>query len=197
MKSAKIFISYTFLLAFAFQVSAQDIQFSNELKGFKFYGQGKLKDIQLSVSKLEDWTRVFGEDCLSTCDLNENWEVSFLTVGENATSSITENNVERKFMLFPQYENTLWTILMKPKKRVSFSKVSFPETFRKSFGMTSHSKYTYEVYSDSDGLDYWIHAKNTKDGKYKKGDLSSIHYTIPETIESRFHFLIEQKDIID
>jgi len=196
MNRAKIFIVFIFLLAFAVCVSAKEIQFPDELRDLKFYGQNNLKGIKLVVSKLEDWTRVFGEDCSSTCDLNENWEVSFSTVGENSTSSITINNIERKFMLFPQYENTLWEIIITPKKRVSLSKTTFPKTFEKGRGGTSHSEYTFDVY-DFNGLIYWIHAENTKDGKHRKGDLSSIHYTIPEKIEPKFHFLIEQKDIID
>ncbi len=100
-------------------------------------------------------------------------------------------------MLFPQYENTLWEIVITPKQKVSFSKIKFPKVFEKLGGGTSHSEYFYDVYKDSNGLIYWIHAENTKDGKHQKGELSSIHYTIPEKIESKFHFLIEQKDIIN
>ncbi len=51
MKLTKIFIVFTFLLAFAICVSAQSVQFPNELKGFEVFGKGKLKSLKLGSSK--------------------------------------------------------------------------------------------------------------------------------------------------
>lgn len=193
----RIVAVFASFFVFAFTGVAQDIQFRNEIKGFHFYGRDKLKEIRLAFSKLDDWTRILGDECMATCDLNENWTVSFSSVGKDSISSITENNIEKKFMLFPKYEDTLWEIEIAPKKRVSFSGVRFPRTFHKGGGSSGGSDYLFDVYSDDGGLSYWIYAESAKDGRFKKGDLSSIKYTIPETVESKFHFLIEQKNIIN
>ncbi len=80
MKSAKIFIVLTFLLAFAACISAQENTFPNELKGFEFFGNGKLKDLKLGSSKKEDVKKIFGEYCEKYCDYDENFKIKFVTI---------------------------------------------------------------------------------------------------------------------
>jgi len=73
MKLEKIFIVFTFLLAFAVFVSAQGSPYPNELKGYEFFGKGKLKNIKLGVSSKKDVKKIFGKDC----DYDENFKVKF------------------------------------------------------------------------------------------------------------------------
>src|SRR5438046_2854454 len=102
MKPAKIFIVLTFFLAFALQVSAQEIQFSNELPGFMFYQDLKSKGFELSKSRKEDLKGIFGEDCLSVCEYDEDWKISFTYL---ESQKITGNGIEKKFILSPDYAN--------------------------------------------------------------------------------------------
>jgi hypothetical protein len=58
---------------------AQGIQFANEIKGYEFYGQGKLKGLALKTSTRDDVKLAFGSDCDWTyCDYNDKWEVMFV-----------------------------------------------------------------------------------------------------------------------
>lgn len=77
MKLTKIFIVFTFLLAFAICVSAQKNQYPNELKGYEFFGKGKLIKIKLGVSTKKDVKKIFGKDCEKYCDYDKNFKIKF------------------------------------------------------------------------------------------------------------------------
>lgn len=101
MKSAKIFIIFAFLLAFAFQVLAQkekttksldnidlinmnnqakksepDFVTPNELEGYEFFKKGKLNMLRLGVSTRADVEKVFGSDCEKSCSYSPEWTIS-------------------------------------------------------------------------------------------------------------------------
>lgn len=102
MKSIKIFIAFTFLLAFTVCVSAQTVRTPkkldnldlinmnnqaknlepgfvtpNELEGFEFFMKGKLNKLRLGVSTKADVRKIFGTDCENPCDYDSNWMVKF------------------------------------------------------------------------------------------------------------------------
>jgi hypothetical protein len=191
MKLAKIFIVFIFLLAFAVCVSSQSVQFSNELKSYEFYGKGKLKPLKLLISKLGDWESIFGKNCSASCDLNKDWRISFYSVDVKSPKIVTENKIERKFFLKPQYDNILWSIELMPKKRISFKNFRFPKAFEKSDGFISEINWSFDVYQDSNGLSYWILAENVRD--YQKGDLYRIEYEVPNKLDSEIYTLEEPK----
>ncbi len=103
MKAVKIFIAFTFLLAFALQVSAQndstpsDLDFNdllrlgpkkiknlslgfstpNELKGYQFFSNGKLNKLKIGVSTKENVEAIFGTICKEFCNYDSNWKIQF------------------------------------------------------------------------------------------------------------------------
>ena len=191
MNRAKIFIAFTFLLTFAVCVSAQDIQFSNELSGFEFYRHLQSKGFDLSKSRSADLKRIFSEDCLSICDYNSDWKISF-TYRESQT--ITKDGIEKKFILSPDYANTVWTIEFYPKNNISFLNVKFPDEFKSSIWSSSSIDTAITQYTDYKGLTYAICNNATKDKKYKKGDLFYIEYTVPKEIEKKALILIQESN---
>lgn len=108
MKLAKSFIVFTFLSAFALQVSAQKTKTSrgldnldlmsknrqsinsgssivtpNELAGFEFFKTGKLNNIKIGASTKADIQKIFGSDCEKPCDYDSNWTITFDYFSEN------------------------------------------------------------------------------------------------------------------
>ena len=93
MNRAKIFIAFTFLLSFAVCVSAQDYKYSNELKGFELFRNGKWKSLKPLISTKEDVEKIFGKSCLDGCDYDENWRVEIMYVGQCWSYSETRKKV--------------------------------------------------------------------------------------------------------
>lgn len=103
MKPAKIFIAAAFLMAFAFQVSAQndsvpdDLDFNdllrlgpkriknlnlgfstpNELEGYQFFNKGKLNKLRIGVSAKENVEATFGAICKEFCNYDSDWKIRF------------------------------------------------------------------------------------------------------------------------
>lgn len=193
MNRAKIFIVLTFFLAFALQVSAQAIKFPNELKGYEFFGSGKLEKLKLTVSSKDDVRKIFGENCEVKCSYGADWLISF-TYFEDIWIKTGQKG---RYLLDSKYLGKLRLIEIQPQKQLSFADVSFSEEFRKSIETsTTHarsgkSRLTInDIFEDSYGLSYEIFLqtsyddiKNKKAKSYKKGDLVLIRYKIPEKLE--------------
>ena len=175
---------------------AQNNPFPNELEGFKFFLDGKLKGLQLGVSTKEDVTGIFGKDCEYSCDYNADWTITFNYYDSNSTKEITTvNNEKALFYIDSKYIGTLSSIQLQPKKQFSFSVFPFQYFQRhlKELQSTPIQKVrgriiTYEIYEDADGLKYELYGKTNYDNLNNqklndKGDLSSIIYTIPEEQE--------------
>jgi len=126
MKLAKIFIVLTFLLAFAVCISAQSNPYPNKLRGYCFFGNGKLKNLRLAFSTNENVMKIFGQECENNCDYNSNWEISFNYFKQNdCFTSQTGNEPKQTFCPDKKYIGRLSSIELRPKKMVSFSKISF------------------------------------------------------------------------
>ena len=113
MNRAKIFVVFTFLLAFAVCVSAQSVQFPNELKGYEFFGKGKLANLKLGVSIKEDVKNVFGvprQEIYNSAvyDYDPNWSIQFVYFDEQK-SMITHclasdtSKIIKKLVPLPQF----------------------------------------------------------------------------------------------
>lgn len=201
MKPAILFVTFSFLLTLVF-VSASQAQTSsypNELKGYDFFGKGKLKNLKIGVSTIEDVKNVLGETCESVCDYDENWTVSFSFFENNWIKTDTDpNGVKTVQYLDPKYLGKLRKIEFHPKKQISFKNVSFPNEFRKlsrseitKNPQKNISKMTtYELFQDSNGLTYEIfgakdvdNTKTKEKSLYNKGDLYSVLYNISKEQE--------------
>lgn len=187
MKLAKIFVFFTFLFAFAVCVSAQNAQFPNELKGYHFFNKAKLKELKLGVSTKQDVIEIFGENCQDVCDYNQNWVVNF-TYFDNVTKGGWRK--EKTYISISKYLGKLYSIRLQPKLNISFKKTVFPLRFKYSTGGWRDNGVTiyYLAYSDKYGLEYRIFdetafTKYKSRSKWKRGDLLSIEYQIPEKLE--------------
>ncbi len=195
MKVAKISIVFTFLLAFAVCVSAQSNPYPNELKGYRFFGKGKLKELKPGVSTKQDVIKIFGENCEDVCDYNQNWIINF-TYFDNVTKGGWGR--EKTYIPISKYLGKLYSISLRPKLKISFKKAVFPSHFKFSTGGSREDGVTiYNLaYTDKYGLEYLIFdeiklTKYKNTFKWKRGDLLSIEYQIPVRLEKKM--FIEQK----
>ena len=118
MKSTRFFIIFTFLLAFALQVSAQNDSISipkgidfndllkigpkkvknlelgfstpNELEGYEFFSNGKLIKLKIGISTEENVKTILGTACKEFCNYDSNWKIQFEYFDEK-TSYVTES----------------------------------------------------------------------------------------------------------
>lgn len=189
MKPLKFFIIFTFLLSFALQVSAQASLFPNELKGFEFFGKGKLKDLRLGMTTQKDIKDNFGENCKLSCDFDKNWVITFNFFSKNTTTKLGEKELTPK----EEFYGKLYSVALVPKMNISFRKIKFP----KSFSFIGYggggscpdadegcSWSNNKLYKDAHGLIYAICEKSSPN-KCKKGDLSAIIYSIPDNLEAQ------------
>jgi len=75
----------------AFKTPGQLNTYPNELKAFRFFNQGKLKGLQLTVSTRENVKKNFGSDCETSCDYDDNWKIDFSYFG-TMTKEVTVDN---------------------------------------------------------------------------------------------------------
>ncbi len=184
-----------------FKTPGQLNTYPNELSGYQFVGKGRLKELLLTVSTREDVKRVFGEKCESFCDYDPDWQISF-TYFNNLTKEITIDNKTKKYVSDARYEGKLYSITLKPKKDVLFDKITFPSRFKKGNsytaahdGMGGGTNSSHDTYTDRYGLKYTLLEKisltTVKNLEWRKGELESIEYTIPDKLEEKM--FVEQK----
>ena len=196
MSRAKIFIVFTFLLAFAVYVSAQSVQFPNELKGYEFFGKGKLKGLQLGVSDKEDIIKIFGKTCdfheNETCEYDKKWTVVITYFGFSV-----EFNKGIESYTRDEFINKIFRIQLFPKEVVNFENVKIPKIYKRNidridyWSESSHSKpirtgwSKNKFYEDSVGLTYAICVKDSKK-ECVKNTLNWINYEIPENLLQKY-----------
>lgn len=205
----KIFVLFTLLLTFVFvkNTQAQSNPYPNELKGYEFFGKGKLKELILGFSKREDVEKIFGKDCGIKCDYDENWTVSFGYLG-----NVTKSSGEKDYVLVPIYLDNLYWIKLRPKTNFSLKGIIFSSefkqgiTFRSSaapcvlsshaskdcpfYGDKDYWNNLYNIYIDKYGLSYTVFDKVLEDSpknvdKRPEGDLISIEYGISDELEKK------------
>ncbi len=77
MKFAKILIVLSFILAFAFSVSAQNNIKNNKSDGSVFTLKEKLEKLTLLVSTEKDVEKIFSKKCRKYCFYKGNWGIYF------------------------------------------------------------------------------------------------------------------------
>jgi hypothetical protein len=199
MNRAKIFIAFTFLFNFsigvlvtfllssAIQVSAQVSIYPNELKGYEFFGNGKLKDLKLGSSKKKDVEVIFGTSCEKGCDYDEKFIVKFEYLKALDDCMTTEDIRDRFMCPENEFVGTISSIAIEPKQTQilkelptsKFNIVSGGSTTEKGSGISS----SYTSFTDKYGLRYSL--DNESDGKitvysqypqFVHGKLYSIKY---------------------
>ena len=160
MNRAKIFIAFTFLLAFTVCVSAQSVQFPNELKGYEFFGNGKLKDLKLGSSKKKDVEMIFGESCEKFCDYDETFKIKFEYLAALDDCMTTEDIRDRAMCPQNEFVGTISSITLEPKQdqilkdlsTSKFNKVGGGSITQKGSGVSV----SYTSFTDKYGLKYSI-----------------------------------------
>lgn len=204
MKSIICLIFFSLSLFFTQNVQGQSNSYTNELKGFEFFGNGKLKNLQLAVSTVDDVKRLFGKNCKKTCDYDSDWLISFEYYEDIwIKESRNEKDEKLQYRLDSKYLGKLRSILLRPKKQISFTDVSFPGAFQK-IQLTSTSMFRSdgrriagdEAFQDSSGLTYEIltetikyNLKNKRARTYNKGELVLIKYDVPKKLEETLFVL--------
>ena len=196
MRFASILAVITCVLYLVLGVSAQSGQYPNELEGYRFFAIGKLKRVQLLVSKKDDVKRIFGEKCEKQCDYDADWSVSFEYYEDIWTKESSNNKGDKRtYMLDPKYLGTLRAIDLRPKKSTSFANVSFPASFAKIIASSTSDARSGSVvtvndsFQDPNGLSYEIFGHSSTAKSYKPGDLVLIRYTIPKEREKSIFVL--------
>ena len=143
--------------------------YPNELPGFKFYAK-YLTPLRPYVSEKGSVVRVLGSD--QGTELGD-WRIRPLFMGK-------ENSVNGHAWA-RDLTGRLANIELTPRHIVSMQDVKFPAAFTHSLGGVSEINVSCDVYSDIFGLQYWIYAGDSSEGK--KGDLMQIVYGPSKRIE--------------
>ncbi len=126
-------------------------RYPNELPGLMFYAK-YLIPLQPGVSDSNAVRQTLGD----TATVNrDGWRI---------TPRFTE-------------EGTLFQISLRPEHVITMATVKFPAVFKHCHSSVSEFNIAFDVYSDSSGLEYWLHQADSKWGK--KGDLWEIVYANP------------------
>jgi hypothetical protein len=196
----KFVVSIAIIFAVVFNVSAQTKNpFPNELRGYRFYKNGKLKTLRPGVSTLEDIKKVFGEECENVCDYDERWTIDFGFIDDGPVE-ITSDGVTTKYFPAPGFIGKISSISLHPKSNIRFQKALLLKKFDGLIGgyicgmdgKGGGSNTSYTGYSDRYGLFYNIvdsyetTKKDELNGR-RKGDLFSIKYELTEEMNDRIY----------
>lgn len=210
MKITRISIGFLFLMTIVFvqNFRAQNNLYPNELKGYEFFGKGKLAGIKPGVSTKEDVKKIFGKNCENACDYDADWTIKFSFYENNWTKEDTNERGEKSvYYLESRYLGKLRKIEISPKRQQSLANISFPNSFQK-LSRTQITRprtgkgrmVTYEVFQDADGLIYELYAttdyddiKNKNEKLLNKGDLFLIQYSISKDQEKTMFTLKKNK----
>ncbi len=183
MKPTKLFIFVTFLLAFGLQVSAQINPYPNELKGYDFFGNGKLKRLKLGVSTKKDIKKIFGESCEKFCNYDENFKIKFEYLAALDDCMTTEDIRDRVMCPQKQFVDRVSSIKLEPKQQKIVSNLLTSEfnIFRGGGYMEKGSEVSvsFTSFADKYGLRYSIN--NESFGKL------GFHYPYPATVNGNLY----------
>ncbi|HEX8196642.1 MAG TPA: hypothetical protein VF571_10685 [Pyrinomonadaceae bacterium] len=194
MKSKILLFLFCFL-SLTLNNFAQENQFPNEIEGYQFFKDGRLRGLKLLVSTKNDVKAVMGENCQNGCDYDQDWEINFSYVGSNWYKKITENGVERIYKPKPELIGTLQSVSFRPKRQILLSEsIVFPKEFECLNGETTSGKIKYNsrICMDKERLIYNISNQSTADGKVFRGQLMSVSYISPKKDDDGIFALIEK-----
>ncbi len=201
MKLAKLTIILFFAIAIG--VSAQEKPYPNELEGYKFFGKGKLSDLKLGVSSIDDVSKVFGnpcepycpsDDCEFDCSYDEDWSVTFRYLESSALFELGDEVFPAK----EKYDDKIWNITLTPKKPSSIKARKFRGIFSKSNAreetcfMASHTDYKEcfwsenRYYKDAKGLTYAMCLNSSDNIMCVKNKLNYIRYEFAGKLKRKY-----------
>ena len=146
-----------FALSFAGAGDKSHNRYPNELETFKFYVKD-LAPLEPAFSSKEEVRKTLG----STAALRRNgWTI-------NTTYAMKGGPVS------DESRGLLAQIILRPDAIIPMAVVKFPSRFSHCHTFLSEFNTSFDVYSDTSGLEYWLYEQDSKWGK--KGDLFQIVY---------------------
>jgi hypothetical protein len=180
MNRAKIFITFTLLLAFAVCISAQKpkttrgldnldlinmssqsknsesgIVTPNELEGYEFFKSGKLKQLRIGFSTKADVAKIFGSACEKPCQYDANWRITFdyFSATEVLVKNLNKTD-EKNYVPRKEAVGKIQEVRIRPMNQISFQNVTFPANLKKY----NYSETGYSRPEIRDGVEFDIYA---------------------------------------
>ncbi len=166
--------------------------YPNELKGFRFFGEGKLNALRHAVSTSDDVEKIFGPpleaDWLSkTYKYDSDWLVRirffFRLPAETELNKL--QNARKGVKLYvplPEYIGKIESITMFPKSSVAFPQTASLEKFvavSPNYGQNSATKSPkLRAYYDGEALVYWVNYINSD----SNGSFKALNYSLPNSV---------------
>ncbi|HMJ09357.1 MAG TPA: hypothetical protein VK468_10155 [Pyrinomonadaceae bacterium] len=168
----------------------------NELRGFEFFTNGKLKGLRLGISGQMDVVRALGSDCESRCSYDRNWDVVIEYYRTNVKRTYDSGGKDEKEQIIdPKFHGKIKSVRLVPRKKLRFDVLAIKDEFYKSrnvvfghgFGTRPVNSNTV-TYTDGFGLCYEVADRQAVDSssrslKYRKGTLLAVEYNVPNRIE--------------
>lgn len=168
---------------FVVSAAAQVKVANNEIEGFQFSTQEKVKDLTLLVSSKDDVMAIFGKDCLNGCRFNDDWDIDFAYVGAGWSTTKMEKGVNVVYKPKPEFIDKLADINFRPRKAIVLPESTFfPPGLTCNKATTSQGTLQFKslVCSDKQAVYYLIYDENDPNGKYQKNQIHHISYTRAE-----------------
>ena len=164
-----------FQLTSVAQVNVSD----NEIEGFRFSTQDRVKDLTLLVSSKDDVMALFGKDCVNGCNFNDDWDISFAYVNSGWSTTKMENGVKVVYKPKPEFLDKLTDINFSPKKAIVLPEPTYyPPGLKCDKAATGQGTLQFKSLVCTDQtLFYLIYDETDPDGKYQKNQIHHISYT--------------------
>ena len=172
-------------------ISAQQNPYPHELKGYEFFGNGKLSGLRLITSGKADVRKQFGDNCEKTCNYNSDWRIQFEYFEDIwSISSRNEAGERISYTLDPKYLGKLRSVRLFPTKEIMLGDKDFSALFTRQIvtsttdGRSGKSRMTVnDAFSDEFGLTYEVFNRTSYDDfrntpKRTEGELVLISYDL-------------------
>ena len=172
------------LLILVGSLSALARPYPNELRGYEFFGRGKLAKVRLGESTHADIRKIFGESCNYVCVLDEKWFINFSFVGEHSSAEVHDETLEPR----QEFLGKLYDIELQPNGSSRIvSRSRFSKAFKMSRAWSSVSEVgewsEWRVHSDNYGLSYSTCIKSSY--ACRRDELLSIEYKPSKSLFAR------------
>ena len=182
--TTRILFLFVCLGLFAGNSAAQADAANSEIDGLQFFTQEKVRDLTLLVSSQEDVMAIFGKDCLHGCPFNDDWDISLSYVGSGWSNTRIENGKQVVYKPSPAIVDRLADITFKPRNGVMFPRKTIGKpSLQCSEGVTSQAGAEFKslICTDHRALTYLIYGETDPLGKYLKGQIQHITYSLIPT----------------
>lgn len=171
---SKLIVLLACLISLTLTTHAQSVTFPNEVEGFQFFKQDKLKKLEMMVSTQKEVVALFGEDCRFQCAYNDVWNIRFGYMTSGSKRRGVENGVRMIYTIKPENVGKLIVIHFLPRRPVIL-----PLAHSNPKGMQCGTRTDVVVCMDNSKLVYQLYEQDDPAGKYKANQFVMITYETP------------------